>query len=366
MTKLKGPNILVFASEAGSAAHLSVVIKSNEDRASFKVVGTEAGSKVFRSNNIEVQHTSVRKQIDDVRRLLIDEKPDVLLICRCINPRSHERALVRIARRVGIPSVSIIDEWYDYRANYSDESGNIYIPDTICCPDKQALEEAVADGIPRHALRVTGSPALSALIDQINVSRRIPPENPFPVEKSETRPVILLLSERISDHCTDQRNKKEDQESSIGYDEFKVRIDLANVLNKLDSGVTVIEKLHPSTSKEDFAPIELSNSNWLIYEYGILFEFFWWSNIVIGMRSIALLEAFLIGLPSISYQPDLIGINRCTAVKKGLVDCIVSQDSLHQWLADNIGGKPKTKIRRPNFACKEAPKAVFQAVENLI
>ena len=306
------------------------------------------------------------KQLDDARRLLTDERPDVLLIGRCIDPNSHERALVKIARQTGIPSVSIVDEWYDYRANYSDELGNIFLPDTICCPDKQALEEAVADGISRHVLQVTGSPALSALVERIHMSRRIPPENPFSAENSGTHQVILLLSETIGDHCDDHQGKKEGQGSSIGYDEFKVRIDVANALNKLDSEVTVIEKLHPGVSKENFPPMELINSNWRIYEYGNLFEYFWWSNAVIGMRSIALLEAFLIGLPSISYQPGVIGINRCTAVKKGLVDCIVSQDSLHQWLADNIGGKPKTKIRRPNFACKEAPKAVFQAVENLI
>ena len=85
---------------------------------------------------------------------------------------------------------------------------------------------------------------------------------------------------------------------------------------------------------------------------------------MIGMRSIALLEAFLIGLPSISYQPGLIGINRCTAVKKGLIECVVSQDGLHRWLANNIAGKSKKRIVRPKFACKEAPKSVFQAVES--
>ena len=197
------------------------------------------------------------------------------------------------------------------------------------------------------------------------MSRRIPPENPFSGEKSATHPVILLLSETIGDYYDDQRGKKAEQGPSIGYDEFTVRIDLANALNKLGSEVTVIEKLHPDAIRENFSPLSLTNGNWRICEYGFLFDFIWWSSIVIGLRSIALLEAFLIGLPSISYQPGMIGINRCTAVKKGLIECSVSQDSLEQWLADNIGGKPKMRVRRPSFACKGAPQAVFQAVESI-
>ena len=62
----------------------------------------------------------------------------------------------------------------------------------------------------------------------------------------------------------------------------------------------------------------------------------WHSDAVVGMRSMALLEAALMGVPALSFQPGLIGEERCTAVRLGLIPQTTRADEAKRWLVETL------------------------------
>ena len=72
----------------------------------------------------------------------------------------------------------------------------------------------------------------------------------------------------------------------------------------------------------------------------------------IGMRSMAILEATLIGCRAASFQPGLLGPQLCTAVRLGLVPLLMDQLSLSAWISENSlqRDRRETPSPRPDFA----------------
>ena len=169
----------------------------------------------------------------EATNLLKTIEPQVVLVGRGLDSDSPERFLTQSARELGIPSVGIIDEWYDYKLNYIDAFGQLrHLPDVICCPDDQARDEAIIDGLPSELLRVTGSPALSELIDTRESYKQNPPPRPKLLTDNCLPPVVVFLSEAISfsqSHET-ERTLDINRDDSLRYDEHRVRTDLANIL----------------------------------------------------------------------------------------------------------------------------------------
>ena len=147
------------------------------------------------------------------------------------------------------------------------------------------------------------------------------------------------------------------------YDEYRVRHELAHTLQAQFGSCTVLERLHPSACAEAYVPIELLGVSWKIDYDSDMHSLFWWADAVVGMRSAGLLEAVLLGTPTVSYQPGLNGSNRCTAVRKGLISCCLSPGELALWLDRNAGVSEKVFLKRPDYAGENATDTVFSIVE---
>ena len=360
------PNILVFATEAGSAENLAAIVRANQHRASFTVFGVGAGREVFWLAGLAPSSKPKTESEKSVCSLLTACHVDAVLIGRCIDPNSYERVLVRAAKRIHIPCVSIIDEWYDYKRNYIGLGNVVDYPNVICCPDSQAFDEAVSEGLPEGALQVTGSPALTAFVNEIAEQNSHNPGE-LSLDKSVNRRLkVLLLSEKIDSECQLDNNPLEARNSQLGYDEFRVRSELCEVLGSSGEETLVIEKLHPSMAIEKFPPLINKNIEWQVTKEMPLLSCLIASDIVIGMRSVALLKSYIAGLPTLSYQPSLSGENRCTAVRKALIECATTKVQLARWILgqtrrENAERKPVLDFLEQNSTTK-----VFSVIKSLI
>ena len=65
---------------------------------------------------------------------------------------------------------------------------------------------------------------------------------------------------------------------------------------------------------------DIPNVIWHTVEGFTPLSLMWHSTLVIGMRSMALLQSALMGTPTASYQPNLIHKERCTAARLNLID----------------------------------------------
>lgn len=292
-------------------------------------------------------------------------RPDALVTGRT-RYLSAERLLIQAARGMGIRTALVLDEWYNYRLPFADEHDALsYLPDFVCCQDEQARREANGEGIPPGVLVVTGCPALERLAETIEDFRDSPPDRPSYFTGDQSTPVIVFLSKT---HAVDY-GEEPGAHGSLGpylwYTEYSVRRELARVVNDIDRPCTLVEKLYPSAEEPPLISVDSLRVNWLTVGRTPLWPMLWHSDLVVGMRSMALLEASLMGWGGVSYQPGLYVPYVCTAVRLGLIERLDDRNALAGWLAGNWrrdstnDGPPNA---RPQFARPDAARRVLDVL----
>ena len=356
--------VLTVSSEPGGAKNLVAVAQEFNEVAVFKNCCSRGAVPVFKASGLKYEQAGHINKLSDAVALLQTVRPDVILSGRGIDPASFERRITRAAQTLQVPCIGVIDEWYDYRKNYEDASGNLTgLPDIVCCPDNQARQEAIHDGLPVDILHVTGSPALASVFDQRERYQNLKPAGLNPVSREGEGPVIVFLSEIIRPELVGSPASQHGE--GPGYSEHSVRESLRDCLEGVFGQFSVIEKLHPSSGMQDYPALGTKTIGWQTVKDKDLGLLFWQADIVVGMRTAALIEAWLFGTATVSFQPGLIGENRCTAVRKRLIPCFSQPGSLEEWLRSQSFERKMSLVARPGFACREAAGNVFSVLENL-
>ncbi len=360
-------DVLVCATEAGGARNLVAVLEEFPELFQFKVLSGNGALAIFERSGVPIWRHVPSLGDSDAVQILQETKADIVLCGRGIDRDSLERHIIVAARSLGCSTVSIVDEWYDYRANYADDSGGlVYLPDVVCCPDEQALTEAAAEGLPADCLRVTGSPALSSLIKKRDTyhSNNLSRINEF--DRTYPRPFVTYISEDLSDLRPGVSSNNNKSKNMSHYDEKDIRNDILQSLLDQYPFCTVFEKPHPRSESRVCPPINSENINWLVIENEELLDLCWWSDIVIGTKSMGLLEASLLGTPTVAYQPDSYGNISSTAVRKGLIPCFHNTEDLKLWLKNTRTSAKKGNFLAPDFARPDAAKLVSEIIEELV
>jgi hypothetical protein len=290
-------------------------------------------------------------------------------ICGTTRFDSPERLLLRAARETGVRSVVVLDEWYNYRQRFAQTDTNTlaYLPDAVAVPDRQAREEAAAEGVPADLCQITGSPALAELTRRARGFAAAPPEPPEFLREVKGRPVITYLSET---HASDYGTGPDAPGllgPYIGYTEITVRQAILELLARWGAPVILVEKLHPAASvDQEKAVCVPSTVDFHVTRQTDLWALMWHSQIIIGMRSMALLEANILGCEAISFQPGLIGPQRCTAVRLGLIPHVERLDDLADWMAPRLKlrAAPPRIIGQYDFARSDAADRVIAVALN--
>ena len=360
-------DVLVCATEAGGARNLVAVLEEFPELFQFKVLSGKGALAVFERSGIPIWRHVPFLSDSDAIQILEETKADIVLCGRGIDKDSLERYITVAARSLGCSTVSIIDEWYDYRANYADELGDlVYLPDVVCCPDEQALKEAMAEGLPAECLRITGSPALSSLVKKREAyhSNNLSRINEF--DRSYPRPFVTYITEELLDRRPAVSSSNNKLKNISHDDERDVRNDILQALLDQYPFCTVFEKPHPRSESNVCPPINSDTINWLVIENEELQDLCWWSDIVIGTKSMGLLEASLLGTPTVAYQPDPYGNISCTAVRKGLIPCFHNTEDLKLWLKRTWTSTKKGSIPVPDFARPDAAKLVCKVIQEFV
>lgn len=167
--------------------------------------------------------------------------------------------------------------------------------------DEIAYEEAIADGIDKSILEITGSPGLDKLVGLKDKIRK---------NEADRNGDILFLSDPLSDLYGD----------SLGYTEESVLEDVLEISKQLGRDVKV--KFHPKDNgrmRQKYAHLEVAGSiDDILPDY----------RVVISMVTMGLMHAYLLGVPIVSYQPGLIGKDMCITNKLGITKRIESKEEL--------------------------------------
>jgi len=260
--------------------------------------------------------------------------PDVMLV-GTPPADSLERQLILYSREHNIGTVAVVDERYGYRRRFSDQYNNLcYLPDIIALMDEQCFTDALAEGLPPPRLHMTGSPVLSYLVYHsatLSQNTRLATHSFDPSWKQ-----VTFVSETFARDTGSSLGGRGDLGSFLGFTEETVRSDLLSVLDEIGRPTVLVEKLHPSDQRVPEEGRVGSNLLWKQVSGGDLWPLLLQSDAVVGMRSMALLEAALLRCRVASYQPNLIGDNQCGAVRFGIAERLDTREDLKAWLLSNL------------------------------
>jgi hypothetical protein len=332
--------LLAVASEAGSGKALAPVLQ----------VFCERGARVraFLSHGVlefirwawpatRLEGSTVGLRDQSLEEVLGGVTPNVILVGTTAR-NSLERELIMHARHHGIPTLVVVDERYGFQRRFGEGPNRLeYLPDAVAVMDEECAELATAAGVPAERIYVTGSPILSFLAaHHVTLRERAPaPVHAIP----PGRLLVTFISETFARDNGSAPGKPGLLGHFLGFTEESVRKDLIQVLRKIGRPVVLLERLHPSDTSELNEDQIDGALFWKQVRGGDLWPLLLRSDIVIGMKSMALLEAVLLGCRVASYQPNLIGENQCAAVRFRMAARLDTREELETWLASQLYAK---------------------------
>jgi hypothetical protein len=224
---------------------------------------------------------------------------DILIYATSVADNYAVSAAVR-AQALGKPIIHVLDNWSSYAARLMAPAGRVVEPDVYTVMDDLAFRDAVAEGVPPKLLMITGHAGLAKLYDE--ASTLGPAADPPPCR-------VLFVSEPAR-----QDSGEESSPAFRGYDEAEVSEICAEAILGLDQGVRdeiLLEVVpHPRENREHVADrwkrlAKEARVAHAIIEPDRVRASLHSSHAVIGMTSILLYEAWLIGKTVLSVQPNL-------------------------------------------------------------
>lgn len=355
--------ILLCACDAGGARNLLPLvdlIKLKGYNCIF--TGSEFSRRFFADKDIEINKRSIESYEDALK--YIDMENPSAVICGTTRYVEADRYITLAARAKSIRSVVVLDEWYNYHRRFQGENGELtYLPDVVCCQDELARREAEEEGIPASRLQITGSPSLSSLADKVERFSIDEPRKPDYLNSNTKQIVLSFISENYAATMGSALGESGPLGSYLGYTEISVGKDLIDVLKKMDKEMIYVEKLHPCTDGPDLQIKHIGKVKIVKVKHIDLWVLLWHSDLVVGMRSMALLESAIMGVLTVSYQPGLIGPQMCTAVRLGLVKNLSTKSDLERWCREIIKESREQMMER---VTNRYPFASESAAENVL
>lgn len=280
-----------------------------------------------------------------------------------------DRTALTLARRTReclIPTIHVLDNWTNYSLRMRMDGLPAFVPDAYTVIDDFALREAEEDGVEGSVLHVTGQPALASLSEeyrswQDNTARDAPDgDAPRPGKR-----VIAFISEPV----TQDQGATPASPQYRGYTEKEVLSLLCKTMQPYSDRVHIILLPHPREDSEDL--VRCWESSRGLLEGGIVFaergrEVLFGADAVVGMASLLLYEAWLLGKPVMSLQPGLrVRPLRMLESREGVLFIDRHEniaDRVKKWVSSIRPGARRTPL--PELGLHEkAPENVFRLIE---
>lgn len=332
---------MVCGDPGGAAAVAPVAVAIEKSgRFAVKACGYRQAPDVFAKAGIEMRRLSEETGGAEIGALLRDESPAICLLGTSVNGIDLEKRFVSEARKAEIATLAVLDFWSNYAARFAAENGAAapdaeFLPDAIAVMDEVAAEEMAAAGFPEEKLAVTGQPAFDAVLDWPGdpgrAREKIRKEFAIPGEAC----LLLFASQPIS-----EMGKLTGGAQNPGYDEVSVLALIGGNLEALEARlgrpVYLWVRPHP---REDAAKYDSFAKRWpRVFVNG---EFpgndaAVGCDLLIGMNSVMLLEACLLGGNVLSVQPGLRTRDALPLKRLGLGRTVYDGDGLCELLAEAI------------------------------
>lgn len=298
--------ILSICGDPGGASALAPVLQAIRATREWELesLAYATGTDVLARSGLPFERLTGGLPANALRERWDSLRPDVLLCASSVNTDNYELRFIRLAKEHGIPSLGVLDYWSNYAKRFSAAAPLDTLPNRIAVMDNHAVEEMVADGFPRSILSVTGQPAFDGLVEKRRLfteERRSTIRDSFGVKPGEW--FVTFLSQPLAKLARVPGAAFRDP----GYDELSV---LPRVIEDLEcaartagrSGVLAVKR-HP---REDVSALP-ADAEFIRCRHANdvnVYELMMAADLIVGMSTVALVEACYLGCLVVSVQPD--------------------------------------------------------------
>jgi hypothetical protein len=236
--------------------------------------------------------------------LLEHFRPAAVLTGTSMNGVDLERRITAAAARRGVPSLALLDYWTNYRPRFADAAGRLTgLPDRIAVMDEHARRDMVAAGFPADRLVVTGQP----VFDELEAFRggSGAPALRAELDLAPADRLLLFISQPLSELYGDDC----DRPNHPGFTEHTVLQALLGALEGIGArhraNLVLLVRPHSKDPAGAFAGARGERVRVVVSAAADRRTAALGADLVIGMNSITLLEACLLGRIVLSVQPGL-------------------------------------------------------------
>jgi UDP-N-acetylglucosamine 2-epimerase len=216
--------------------------------------------------------------------------------------------------------------------------------------DEEMKREMINQGFDSKKLIITGSPFFDTI--------------PSLIKTGQKEEIISFFCQPLSELFN------RTSEGYLGYDEVQVFKDLVESLEKMKVKLPIIIKFHPRAEKlSKFDKIIKNSKIKILIEKKLPAEaLIEKSKLVVGMNSVVLFQAAIMGKPVLSYQPNLKRPDPLMSNRLKISTAVYEKKSLYPALEKLLSGKNKKK-NYPligKYTKNKSTKKIIDFIENII
>jgi hypothetical protein len=332
-------DVLIFVEDPGAANYVAHLPAALAERGWQALLLADGGVKEYLLER-GVRPTMVRPSMT-AENILASFNPRLLLVGTSENPDTLGLALVAQARQSDIESVGVVDfiNNADHRFRGRSEEALTYAPDWLLVPDEWTKDAYVELGYPAHRILVCGHPHYDHVLDvktQLSqedrtiLRRRVLPQVP------KGRLVVVFAAERLPG-LDPQQYRRSAEYTLTGWGTSTGRTEI--VLEEFLDAIQLVKprpylvlRLHPKNTRDEFTAY-LDEFD-LVSHGGSPLELVYVADLVVGMTSMLMLEAALLGRPTLSVVPRVVEMEWLLSIRIGITACVTTREQLRSNLAN--------------------------------
>ncbi len=335
-----GIDILIYVEDPGAANFVAGLPEALEEQGWQTSLLAEGFAYQYLLDR-GIQPEPVSKSVNSARELLTRLKPRLVMVGTSENPETFGFDLITEARRLGIITLGVVDALgnADYRFRGHTNDPLFYSPEWIAVPDQWTKEAYLDLGYPVERIAVCGHPHYDHVLDTAarlgKQDKQHLRNKKFPSNHNNF-PVIVFASEvstglnpsqyqRMSDYTMTGRGTRTNR-TEIVLEEF------LDALALCEKKYYLVLRLHPKNTKEELAPF-LKYFNQISQGEPPLALFFA-ADLVVGMTSMLLMEAAIMGRRTLSIVPRDVEKAALPTVRLGITRGVTTREELRTVLPD--------------------------------
>jgi len=301
------------------------------------------GLEIYTTGAATAYAPAIGLEVQDIETFPAFSEDCALLAGTSENPLSTSFELIRAAKDAGVPSFGFVDGPANAALRFKglSEAPLTHVPDTLLVSDILTRDAFVALGFPAANIMTVGHPSMDrvrtrkAELDREGVSAvraRLFPEiadaNKLLLFCAETSDGLNPAEFRRSDAYTLNGGGLRDGRSEICFEE----VTLALLLMK--EPTSLVLRLHPKNTLRTFNAYQARIA--AVSQGGDPLEAVYASDLVIGMTSMLLFEAAVMGKPTLSVTPRASEAAWLSSIGLGLTRHVCTRSDLRDTLKDML------------------------------